>query len=175
MIRRVYLTLCFLSCIYLFSCKKVLIPQKPEQYVLDNAEILHLKEKAKLDAILRGYEKQTEYQIYILIVENSEASNIGSFCEEVAKTWEIGKNNGDKSVLIALFLEEQRFHLEINKGLSKVITAQRVERIEQEFVYPLLIKKAYYQLLLEAVTALQIYIKEFGENNIKTQMASYLK
>ena len=83
------LILLFLILVAGFSSALAVLPATG--YVVDNANILTIQEKAEITSMIVNIQKNTTNEIAVLIIPNLEDETIETYAEKVFNTWKIGK------------------------------------------------------------------------------------
>src|SRR6185503_18968664 len=72
------------------SAQEVPIPPAPERWVTDRAGLLSPAARARLDAKLESYERQTGHQVVVWIGESIGSAALDDFAVKTFKAWQLG-------------------------------------------------------------------------------------
>src|SRR4051794_41093268 len=96
------------------------IPPKPTQWVNDyNANLLNASQIQQLNEKLESFYKQTGVQFLIVIFPSLEGEDDLGYTNKVANIWKV---NGDKGLMLFVFVKEHRTRIQVGYGLEAVIT-----------------------------------------------------
>lgn len=123
-------------------------------WVVDQANMLSVKEHQDLTQLLNNYANKKGSQIGILLVKTTEPEAIEQFSIRVADVWKLGRKGIDDGVLIVVAKNNpkslQRLRIEVGRGLEGAITDLQAKEIIEKFIVPNFKKKNYYSGLIEA-------------------------
>lgn len=111
------------------SDKAVSVPDRPQSYVLDSADVLSGEEESSLNEKLKKYDAKTSNQIAVLLVRTTGKESIEKYSYRVATKWGVGKKGKDNGILITIATEDHKDRIEVGKGLEEDVTDSRAGRI----------------------------------------------
>ena len=111
------------------------VPDHPQAHVNDYANALTPAEWAKLEQQLKSYDVGTQ-QIAIAIWKSLDGESLEDFTVRVAQKWKIGGKKNQDGVLIAVFLDDHKVHIEVGYGLEGSLTDLLAARISREIIAP---------------------------------------
>jgi len=96
------------------------VPPKPTQWVNDyNANLLSASQIQQLNEKLEAFYKQSGVQFLILIFPSLEGEDDLGYTNKVANIWKV---NGDKGLMLFVFVKEHKTRIQVGYGLEPVIT-----------------------------------------------------
>ncbi len=119
-------------------------PTKPVNYVTDQAGVLSQNEEDRLNAKLRNFEDSTSNQLFIYIAESLRANDLEDFSREIFNKWGIGQKDKNNGILIAIFIDDRQYRIQIGYGLEAALPSSLTLRIQDENMRPHFKGKNYY-------------------------------
>lgn len=105
------------------------IPERPANFVMDNAGVLHSHQKHLIyQALLRHY-KTTGNQVAVAIFRSLEGESLEELTKRIAEQWKIG------AILFA-FMDEREVRIEVSPDLETKLTDVVTQSILQRRVTP---------------------------------------
>jgi uncharacterized protein len=96
------------------------IPSKPTQWVNDyNANLLNASQIQQLNEKLEGFYKKSGVQFLIMIFPSLEGEDDLGYTNKVANVWKV---EGDKALMLFVFVKEHKARIQVGYGLEAVIT-----------------------------------------------------
>lgn len=121
------------------------IPERPQSWVSDFANILTPTQKSQLDEMLNGLEKRSSNQIFVAIFsEIPDGEYPEDFTTKVFKKWGPGLKDKNNGILLAIFIKDRKIRMEIGYGLEDVITDAQANTLIREILRPNFKKGAYF-------------------------------
>lgn len=105
------------------------IPDKPQAYVNDYAGLLSPAARAKIEAKLAAFEKETSNQVVVAIFNSLEGESLEDFSMRLAEKWKIGSQKNDNGVILLIFKEDRAMRLEVGYGLEGVLPDALADQI----------------------------------------------
>lgn len=102
-------------------------PQKPENYVTifdpfyRNESFLSKQEEELLKAKLRAFEDSTSNQLFVYLTYTLLGKNLEDHSREIFNTWGIGQKGKDNGILIAIFVNDRRYRIQVGYGLEATL------------------------------------------------------
>ncbi|NOS54914.1 MAG: hypothetical protein HOP37_01500 [Cyclobacteriaceae bacterium] len=138
-------------------------PKKPTNYVTTynpfytNKSYLSKKQEEALNAKLRAFEDSTSNQLFIYVTGGLYAKNLEDYSREIFNTWGIGQKGKDNGILIALFIDDRKFRIQVGYGLEAALPAELCRQIQDEYMGPHFKKESYYEGIDAGVDQLIYY------------------
>jgi uncharacterized protein len=130
------------------------IPDKPSNYVTDEAGVLSDDDEKKLNEKLKAFEDQTTNQIFVLLTNTSGDEDFMELSEKTAEKWKIGQKGKDNGVLVAIFIEDRKLSIQVGYGLEGAIPDALTTDIRLNQMNPYLKDKEYYEAVDHGTDAL---------------------
>jgi len=109
---------------------------KPTGFVNDLAKVLPGGTKAKLEAVLQSFEKQTGNEVVVATLPSLEERPIEDVAVDLYAQWGIGKKGKDNGVLFLVAPTERKMRIEVGYGLEGTINDALAGRIMDQAVLP---------------------------------------
>ena len=114
------------------------IPPAPTRWVTDEAGMLSLGVRAKLDARLEAYQHATGHQVIVWIGTTTGGVPIEDWGVEAFKKWQLGQKGKDDGVAIFVFRDDHRSRIEVGYGLEGDLPDIYCGRIVHDVMQPAL-------------------------------------
>ena len=138
-----------------------IIPEKPESYVVDLADIIDNSSEYKLNQYLRELKQKTTAQLAILTIKSLEGESIEDLSIAVAHDrWKLGKKGKDNGVLLLISLKDRKYRIEVGYGLEGVIPDSLAGSIGRSYLVPFFRKGDYSNGIFAAATVIANLIAE---------------
>ncbi|HZS39699.1 MAG TPA: TPM domain-containing protein [Polyangia bacterium] len=111
------------------------LPERPAARVNDFAGALSPEARARLEAQLASYERNSSAQIAVAIVRSLEGQPIEDVSMRLAEKWKIG-SRADDGVLVVVATDDHRFRIEVGYGLESRLTDAQAGRILRDVMAP---------------------------------------
>jgi len=161
----IILILCLLFLLQPFSHADI-IPEKPENYVVDLADIIDNSSEYKLNQYLRELEQKTTAQLVILTIKSLEGESIEDFSITIAHDrWKLGQKEKDNGVLLLISLKDRKYRIEVGYGLEGVIPDSLAGTIGRNYLAPFFSRGEYSKGVY--VTALALANKIAADSGVK--------
>ena len=102
----------------------------------DLAGLLAPPDRARIEAMLAGYERESSTQIAVAIFPSLEDEDVADFTTRVFERWRLGQQGLNNGALLAVFVAERRFRVEVGYGLEGTLTDVTSNRIMQDELVP---------------------------------------
>lgn len=134
-----FLLLCLLLPLFAFAQ----YPDKPSNYVTDEAGVLSNQQQQAVNTKLKAFEDTTSSQVFVYIAPTLGDKVMAEYCQEIFHKWKIGseKNNG---VLIAIFVNDHKFRIHTGYGMEGVLPDALTKRIQDNDMKPSFKENDYY-------------------------------
>lgn len=115
--------------------------------VTDQAGLLQADETARLEKMLRAYQRVTENDIRILTVATTAPETIVQFSIRVVERWQPGRQGVDHGALILIAPGNaaglRRLRIVVGRGLQGVLTDAQASRVLHDVIAPHFREKRY--------------------------------
>ncbi len=151
-----YNTILILSSFLLFSfLTGGDIPERPDSWVNDYAQVLNDAQKSELTNMLSALETRSSNQIFIAIFPQIPENNyLEDYVLKLYEKWRPGLKEKDNGILIAVFIKDRKMRIEVGYGLEDVITDAQSSTLIRNYMAPEFKKGNYYQGLKNTLTVL---------------------
>ncbi len=133
-------------------------PGKPTGFVNDFAQIIDSSSREILEADLRSFAENSEYEITVVTVDTLGGDTVENFAVELFEEWGIGEATKDTGLLILVAEEEREVRIEVGYGLEPVITDIEASYVISDILVPYFRAGNYGLGLVEAVNSIQANI-----------------
>lgn len=111
-------------------------PPAPQGRVSDYAGVLAPAERARIEARLADYERESSNQIVVAVFPSLGGEDLEEFTNRFFERWRPGKKDVHNGILLAIFLEERRARIEVGYGLEARLTDALSRRILEQELAP---------------------------------------
>lgn len=111
-------------------------PGKPTGYVNDFAHIISPQNKADLEKVLSGFEKQSSSEVAVVTVNSLGDETVETYAVKLFEEWGIGKKDKDNGVLLLVAPNERKVRIEVGYGLEGALTDAISNNIIQNIITP---------------------------------------
>jgi len=113
------------------------LPEIPDRYVVDLADIIDNSMETRLNGFLQELEQKTTAQLVILTIKGLDGESIEDFAIRVAhKKWKLGQKGKDNGVLFVVSVKERRYRIEVGYGLEGVLPDSFVGSSSRRYLVP---------------------------------------
>ena len=130
------------------------VPQRPDGYVTDRAELLPASVRADLEIALRAFEDKTSNQVVVATFPSLEGDSLEDFSIRLAEAWKAGQKRRDNGVIFLIFKNDRKIRIEAGYGLEGVLTDALSGQIISEVVVPYFRKGDYSGGILAGTDAI---------------------
>lgn len=127
-------------------------------HIIDQAGMLSVDERARLEAFLTEYDTKTGSQIAVLTIKTTAPEQIEQYSIRVADAWKLGRKGIDDGVLLIVAPDNttamRRLRIETGRGVQGVLTDAQSKRILSDVIAPYFQKEQYYDGLYSGVAAI---------------------
>lgn len=129
--------LILVCCTALSVSAAVVLPDAPENYVVDLAGIVSPGVEADLNRYLLELEQKTTAQMVVLTIPSLEGEALEDFTLRLAhEQWKLGQKGKDNGVLLLVSLRDRKYRFEIGYGLEGVLPDSLVGTIGRQELLP---------------------------------------
>jgi len=143
-----YLTLLLFLCPLFTTAQKEWwkeFPAKPDNYVTDDADVLNSREEELLNSKLRAFEDSTSNQLFIYLAGSLNGKNLEDYSKKIFNTWGIGQKDKNNGILIAIFINDRKYRIQIGYGLEAALPSDLTLQIQDNDMRPHFKEKNYYE------------------------------
>src|SRR6185503_6697900 len=119
------------------------MPEKPMGFVNDFANVLDVKTRADLQALIEQVEKKTTCEIAVVTVPSLQGLTVEDYASELFKKWGIGKKGKDNGVLLLVAPNDRKVRIEVGYGAESVLTDGKCGQIIRDECLPKFKDKDY--------------------------------
>ncbi len=120
-------------------------PDKPENYITDNASVLNSEQISQLNRKLRNFEDSTSNQLFVYIALSLNDRDIETLSQEIFHKWKIGQQNKNNGILLTVFINDHKFRIQTGYGMEGALPDLLTKRIQDEFMRPRFKESKYYE------------------------------
>ncbi len=131
-------------------------PKKPTNYVTDNANILTQREQELLNVKLRAFEDSTSNQLFIYL-DDRYNTDLEDYSKKIFNTWGIGQKDKNNGILIAIFVRDREYRIQVGFGLEAALSAELCRQIQDEHMGPHFKENNFYEGINAGVDKLIYY------------------
>ena len=129
--------------LFVFKLGSENFPTKPENYITDIADVLTDNQERLLNKKLKAFEDSTSNQLFIYIAKSLDGKNLEDYSRTIFNTWGIGQKDKNNGVLIAIFIEDRKFRIQVGFGLEASLPSTLTKQIQDQDMRPLFKEKDY--------------------------------
>jgi uncharacterized protein len=116
--------------------QEVPIPPAPQRWVTDRAGLISSETRARLDAKLEAYERQTGHQVVAWIGDTIGSTPLDDFAVRTFKAWQLGRKGQDDGVLLLVLAKDRKMAIEVGYGLESQLPDAAASRIINDVMAP---------------------------------------
>ncbi|GAB4336615.1 MAG: hypothetical protein Kow0089_07100 [Desulfobulbaceae bacterium] len=106
-------------------------------YVNDYASMMSPETRARLENVLRAFDRSDSTQVAVLTIDTLGGVPIEQFSIRVVDQWKVGQKGKDNGVLFLVVRDDRKMRIEVGRGLEHVLTDLAAGRIIDNVVAPL--------------------------------------
>jgi uncharacterized membrane protein YgcG len=140
-------------------------PKKPTNYVTvfdpfyTNKSVLSKHEEELLNAKLRAFEDSTTNQLFVYLTYSLFGKNLEDHSREIFNTWGIGQKDKNNGILIAIFIKDREYRIQVGYGLESSLPSDLCRQIQDENMGPRFKEGNFYEGIDAGVDQLIYYTK----------------
>jgi uncharacterized protein len=104
--------------------------------VVDQANILSDRTKARLTRALEDFEQETKRQVVVVTVPDLQGFPIEDFGYQLGRAWGIGEKGKDTGAILLVAVKDRRVRIEVGYGLEGELTDARSRQIIEQTILP---------------------------------------
>ncbi len=150
------------------------IPEFPESYVNDYADLFSREESSLLEATIQDLRRNGGIETGVVTVVSLDGERIESLSRRILNTWNIGAGAEGKGMLLLLSGLEKEMHIAVTDELLDTITSARALWIMEQRMSPAFKNGDYalgFELAIEAVYS-GVVLGVFPWEQMKAQVVS---
>lgn len=126
------------------ALSQVKLPDQPQHYVEDLANVIDAPHEQQLNGILQELEQKTGVQYIILSLDTTGGVPIAQFSVDLAHNkWELGQKGKDNGMLFVLATVDRNYWFTPGRGLEGFLTDNHLGRLGRELLRPRLQRNQY--------------------------------
>lgn len=163
MIKKIFLALTLSVLLISGAHAAETIPQTPNGYVTDLANLFNETEEAALTTQIKAIDNARTIEIAVLTLSTltgQEDEDIDNLSNIVFNRWGIGRKDTDNGVLILIALNDKAFRIETGEGIEGAMTAYQTRKIAEKNFIPNFRASNYYKGVSDAITDIELLTKD---------------
>jgi uncharacterized protein len=134
-------------------------PDKPGNYVTDEAGVLSSEQHDLLNAKCRSFEDSSSNQLFVYITKSLNGQEMQPLCQEIFHKWKIGQQGKNNGVLIGIFTDDHKFRIHTGYGLEGVLPDLLTKKIQDKDMKPWFKEGNYYAGIDQGIDKLIYFTK----------------
>ncbi|MFT4204325.1 MAG: TPM domain-containing protein [Chitinophagaceae bacterium] len=136
-------------------------PPAPDGYVNDYEELFTDVQYAKLDSMIRDFDKQTSIQIALISFDTtmSCADSLEALSLRMANAWGVGQKDKNNGIVIGICSGYGKVKILYGMGLDGVVSDKETNKIINSDFVPYFEKDEYYTGTVKGLTSLMNLLK----------------
>jgi uncharacterized protein len=131
--------------------------------VNDFADVITSPYEKRMGNVAKELLTRAGVALFVVTMPDLGGANAKEYAERLYNSWDIGKKEGDKGVLILASIRERTLQIRMGTGLKAILSQRQIGEIQDRFVAPYLKQNNYDDGLLNGVLAIaKIIAKESG-------------
>ena len=116
---------------------EISLPAAPADYVLDEAGVLDVSQRALLTHDLKQFERETSNQLVVAVFPKvPDGYVMEDFTQRVAESWGAGQKADDNGMVFFVFPESRELRIEVGYGLEGAVPDILASRIINDEIIP---------------------------------------
>ncbi|HEX6850546.1 MAG TPA: TPM domain-containing protein [Candidatus Polarisedimenticolaceae bacterium] len=112
------------------------IPERPQGRVSDYVGMLAPAARARVERKLTDFEASSSTQIAFAFFQTLDGEDVDDLTNRIFERWKLGQAGKDNGVLVALYLRDRKWRIEVGYGLEDRLTDATCARIAQRELLP---------------------------------------
>src|SRR5215216_5092918 len=130
---KLLLLLSLLCCTTLFAKE---IPPVPNKFILDKTGVIEKVYWDSINELLAELERQTGTQFIVYVDDSLDGEVLESYVERMFTTWQLGQKGADNGILLAVFVKDRSFRIQIGYGLEGRIPDLLSYKYQEKYMIP---------------------------------------
>ncbi|MEK7088855.1 MAG: TPM domain-containing protein [Patescibacteria group bacterium] len=139
------------------------VPNKPQNFVNDYANILSAENKNSLENKISNFEKQTSNEIAVVIIPSLDGNTVENIAQNIFTKWGIGKKDKNNGILFLIAMAEHKTRIHTGYGVEGYLTDLATSYIQSEIITPAFREGNYFSGIDGALDRM---MEALGGNNI---------
>ncbi len=131
------------------------VPDAPEGYVNDYANMLSGDTKKSLEQQLTGFTASTSNEIAVVTVPDLGGDTVEHYATKLFESWKIGKDKHDNGVLLLISKSDHKLRIEVGYGLEGALPDILAKDIINNQITPSFKNEQYNLGILKGVLAIE--------------------
>ncbi|MEA2109423.1 MAG: TPM domain-containing protein [Pseudomonadota bacterium] len=149
-----WLALLLCCCLPVTYASAIQLPEQPDHYVVDQADLVDSATEQKINGYLQELEQKTSAQMVVLTIPSLEGESLEDFSLHVAHDrWKLGQKGKDNGVLLLISSGDRKYRFEIGYGLEGVLPDSFVGSLGRTYLVPFFRRGEYNKGIYAAVLA----------------------
>ncbi len=137
------------------SFAQLLLPEAPDGYVLDQAEVLSAETETQLQTDLAALQAANSTQMVVVTVTDLQGYEPEQFALELGREWGVGQEEFNNGLVFLLAPNTHEARIEVGYGLEGAITDAQSSMILNQVAIPYFKTGNYDQGVLESMVILE--------------------
>ena len=120
------------------------IPDRPQSFVNDYANVLSVEDKNSLENKISNFEKQTSNEIAVVIIPSLDGDVVENVAQNIFTKWGIGKKDKNNGVLLLVAMDERKTRIHTGYGVEGDLTDLATSYIQSEIMTPAFRESNYF-------------------------------
>lgn len=112
----------------------ITIPDAPDGYILDQAEVISEEVEASLEAQLATLEAETSTELVIVTLADLQGYNIEEWGLELGRGWGVGQEEFNNGLVLTVAPSDRQVRIDVGYGLEGAVTDAQTSAILAEVV-----------------------------------------
>ncbi|MRG97998.1 TPM domain-containing protein [Polyangium spumosum] len=112
------------------------IPPAPTRHVTDTVGLLSPDARARLDARLTQYERQTGHQVVVWIGDTIGGADLADWAVRTFEAWGVGREGQDDGIVVFVLAKDKKIDIEVGYGLEGQVPDAIASRVIREVMAP---------------------------------------
>ena len=149
------------------------VPQEPEDWVNDYANVFSEAEQQQLSRKLNAFQYDNSTQIFVVTISGNDGYPASMLAPMIGEAWGVGQEGKDNGLILLLDMEDRDVFIANGYGLEEYIPDAITKRIIENEIIPAFKQGAYYEGVNNA-TEVMISLLEgkFTPDEYRQQTAS---
>ena len=113
--------------------------------VVDEARLFTPQQGAYLQALLQKLYVETATQIAVLSIPSLEGDALETYSLRVAESWELGRAESDRGLLLLIVAEDKKIRIEVGQGLEGEVPDALASRLIRQVLSPAFRQQRYFE------------------------------
>ncbi len=98
-------------------------------YVNDSGDVLDSESESRLEQKLDALKSAGSIDFTVVTVKTTKEQAISDYSLELARCWDVGGSNPDKSgLLLLLAVDDRKWHMQISRSIERVLSNDEIQR-----------------------------------------------